>query len=646
MLTTFHTNKKIRTTARNRSFIYAAIAASFIFATELNAYAQAATATAPDAMTPDGGRYYGPLVDGKMQGHGKLVWANGAYYEGDFDKGMMSGKGKYHSSNGAIYEGDYKNGMANGEGRYTDQYGGTYTGHFLNSDFDGEGRYEMLDGKLYVGSFLNSLFDGHGKWTEDGEEYTGEFKKGKYSGKGEVKYKNGRRYQGEFADSVFQGKGRFEYPDGQFYEGDFDHGVFTGNGVYQSKDGGRIVATFKKWLPDGKGTYTDAKGNLYKGTFVEGNLTGKGEFIGKDGSRYDGEFKNWKFEGQGIYRLANGDEYKGSFKYGLYDGQGTLVYAKPQNDGRTKDSGTWSYGVLEDKGAEKLTKNNVETALYVQRALLDKTLAAIAPHQPGKINLYLLAIGGDGSQEVFHRETEFVRGQFDRDFGTQGRSVILVNSRNTAAKEPMATVTSIRETLNALAGKMDKDHDILFLFLTSHGSKKHEFILDQNGMELRNLEATELGKLLEATGIRWKVVVVSACYSGGFIDPLKDDHTMVITAARHDRTSFGCADENDFTYFGKAFFKESLPNSASFSDAFAKARTLIASWETADAKKSETAGSKADAKSEEDDNHSEPQIYHTALIDDYLKQWRAQITAAPRPYTAKPAAQATASEEK
>ncbi|HEY8102219.1 MAG TPA: C13 family peptidase [Burkholderiaceae bacterium] len=638
-------NKKFIRTLSNRTFITAIVTTVFISGIGLHLCTRAATSSPPDAITPDGAQYHGQLVDGKLQGHGKLEWANGAQFEGEFDKGLMSGKGKYRSNSGVTYEGDYKNGLMNGEGRLVYSDGGVYTGHFTDGNFNGEGRYQVSKDQLYVGSFVNGLYDGQGKWTTDDEEYVGEFKKGKFSGKGEVKYKNGRKYSGEFVDGSYQGKGRFEYPDGLFYEGDFVHGVFEGNGVYQRKDGARYVGSFKKWRFDGAGTYTDAKGNVYQGTFIDGEMTGKGQVIGKDGRRYDGEFKDWRFEGPGTYRLANGDEYKGSFKYGVYDGQGTLVYATPQKDGRTKDSGTWNYGVFENKEALKQTKINVETALYNQRTLLDKTLAAIAPHKPGEINLYLLAIGGDGAQEVFHRETEFVRKQFDRDFGTQGRSMILVNSRNTVANAPMATVTSIHESLMAIANKMDKEHDILFLFLTSHGSRTHEFSLDQNGMDLRNLEANELGKLLKETGIRWKVVVVSACYSGGFIDPLKDDHTMVITAARHDRTSFGCADENDFTYFGKAFFKESLPNSASFSEAFGKAKALIARWETEDAKKSEKAGDKADEKDEED-SHSEPQIYHAALIDDYLKRWHAQIKSASLPSDTKPSLRADAADKK
>ena len=180
----------------------------------------------------------------------------------------------------------------------------------------------------------------------------------------------------------------------------------------------------------------------------------------------------------------------------------------------------------------------------------------------------------------------------------------------------MATVTSIRESLNAIAERMDKQHDILFLFLTSHGTKEHELSLAQNGMNLRNLSPGELQRLLRESAIRWKVIVVSACYSGGFIDPLKDDRTIVISAARHDRRSFGCADENDFTYFGKAFFQQALPGSASFVEAFEKASALVAQRENQEAKP---------GKEGSDAVHSEPQIHHAALVDGHLANWFAQL---------------------
>ncbi len=58
--------------------------------------------------------------------------------------------------------------------------------------------------------------------------------------------------------------------------------------------------------------------------------------------------------------------------------------------------------------------------------------------------------------------------------------------------------------------------------------------------------------------------MVSACYAGGFIEPLKDDRTLVITAADAHHTSFGCGAESDFTYFGKAYFDQALRATYSF----------------------------------------------------------------------------------
>jgi len=261
---------------------------------------------------------------------------------------------------------------------------------------------------------------------------------------------------------------------------------------------------------------------------------------------------------------------------------------------------------------------NVETALDNQQELLGRAIAALKPRDRGRINLYLLAVAGDGSQEVFRREVDFVSRQFAQRFGTAGRAIALVNSRSTVHTVPMATLTSIRESLGAIAARMDKQEDILFVFLTSHGSREHELTLAQNGIDLPDLSAPELGRLLKSSGIRWKVVVVSACYSGGFIDPLKDDGTLVITAARHDRTSFGCADENEFTYFGRAFFKEALPQAASFQDAFRKAEMIVHAMEMRELKA--PAG-----KNPAEFDHSLPQMHAPDPIARHLLRWWAQL---------------------
>jgi hypothetical protein len=511
------------------------------------------SARTPDAVTVDGGRYYGPLVEGKLHGRGRIEWENGTVYEGDLAKGLMSGKGRIRFANGNSYEGEWRDGLMSGVGRFE---------------------------------------------VPEREVYEGQFRQDYYWGQGELRYRDGRVYRGEFVRGDFQGKGRLENPDGTRYEGEF-----------------------RNWQFHGRGRFTDGQGDYWEGKFVDGQLEGPGKASGKRGS-YEGDFKDWHFHGKGRLRLANGDLYEGGFADGLYEGQGTLTYAKPRPDGRKQESGLWRFGMLAQEPERKQAGANVELALYAQKELLDKALASLQPREPGRINLYLLAVAGDGSQEVFRREVDFVQAEFARRFGTAGRSIVLVNSRNTTSSAPMATVTSIRQALNAIGARMDREQDILFLFLTSHGSAEHELSLNQTGIDLRDLPAKELGALLKESGIRWKVVVVSACYSGGFIEALQDERTLVITAARRDRRSFGCADENDFTYFGRAFFKESLPKSRSFVEAFRRAEALVRDWERRDAGEAPPASSAAAKLVEE--SQSLPQISNATAIDAHLKRWWGQ----------------------
>ena len=82
--------------------------------------------------------------------------------------------------------------------------------------------------------------------------------------------------------------------------------------------------------------------------------------------------------------------------------------------------------------------------------------------------------------------------------------------------------------------------------------------------------------MLDDAGIKWRIIVVSACYSGGFIEPLKDDHTLVITAvARRPRSSFGCGDRSDATFFGEAFFQQGMATADSIPGAFDVAQKRV-----------------------------------------------------------------------
>lgn len=251
-----------------------------------------------------------------------------------------------------------------------------------------------------------------------------------------------------------------------------------------------------------------------------------------------------------------------------------------------------------------------QRALYNQRELLDNQTGALLAGRPGQVDLYFLGIGGDGSQGVFRREVEFVRDQFDHRFGTQGRSLTLINSGVSAETTPLATTTSIRAALAAIAARMNPDEDVLFVFLTSHGSEDHQLLLNQGGVDLRSLSATQLAAMLAELPLRWKVVVISACYSGGFIPALAHDDTLVITAAAADRTSFGCTDLADFTYFGEAYFKQALADTDDFAAAFDAARITVGARELSEG----IVG----------DETSQPQIHRPQPLLAQLQRWREQ----------------------
>ena len=163
-----------------------------------------------------------------------------------------------------------------------------------------------------------------------------------------------------------------------------------------------------------------------------------------------------------------------------------------------------------------------------------------------------MGVAGDGKQGVFRRELDHIQTLFDRDYGTDGRSLLLINSDVSFKETPLATVTAIEHQLKGVAEKMDAENDILLIYLTSHGSADFKLVLDQPGLNLLDLSAEVLGDMVRSLPIKHKVIIVSACYSGGFIPELKAPHTMIMTAASPDKRSFGCSDNATMTYFGEA----------------------------------------------------------------------------------------------
>lgn len=218
---------------------------------------------------------------------------------------------------------------------------------------------------------------------------------------------------------------------------------------------------------------------------------------------------------------------------------------------------------------------DIENIYYQQPRLVGEALSHLSAETKGRPDLYFVGFAGQADEKVFAHEVNYVRQLFDSRFGTIGHSLAMVNSLETVNTLPLANTHNLEQVLLGLGERMDKEQDVLFLFLTSHGSRDFKLSVSFWPLGMQDLPAARLRELLDESGIRNRVVVVSACYSGGFLDALKDEHTLVMTAASRDRTSFGCGAEEDFTYFGDAYFVKSLSKEDSFITAFDEARRLI-----------------------------------------------------------------------
>ena len=216
-----------------------------------------------------------------------------------------------------------------------------------------------------------------------------------------------------------------------------------------------------------------------------------------------------------------------------------------------------------------------------QPAIIDAQVQSISENSPPGSQGYFLGFAGVGEERVFAEEIDLAARRFADRFGLEKRSLRLVNDQRDLEKYPLASAAALRYALEALGRVMDED-DVLFLALSSHGWKDATISVSNAGMRPTTLGAKQLGAMLKESGIQWRVVVISACYSGSFIQPLADNHTIVITAASKSRPSFGCGVERDLTYFGEAFYRDALPTAPTLRAAFEAARREITAREKAE----------------------------------------------------------------
>jgi hypothetical protein len=257
------------------------------------------------------------------------------------------------------------------------------------------------------------------------------------------------------------------------------------------------------------------------------------------------------------------------------------VFLPPDFDAR--DANWWEF--LNALGQESNGKAHVAPAEITrienaQPALLQAEVARLAPPRKDLTNFYAIGIAGWGEQDVFVKELDGGLETIASMLPIKDRTVRLINRRDTLETVPLADLQNFQAAAHAIGDVMDKDKDVLVLFMTSHGERTG-FALELPG-SMAELTPQQVASTLDGAGIKNRVVIVSACYSGIFVPPLKNANTIVMTASDAKNTSFGCAPERDWTYFGDAFFRQSLHPGTDFENAFDHARILIQGWELMD----------------------------------------------------------------
>lgn len=176
---------------------------------------------------------------------------------------------------------------------------------------------------------------------------------------------------------------------------------------------------------------------------------------------------------------------------------------------------------------------------------------------------------------VFLNESALVTEVLDARYQAGKRTVQLVNHASTTDTIAWATPTNLRRAVAVMAKKMNADEDVLLIYATSHGGQNAVLASSHWPLEVEGLNATELAEILDDYGVRYRVVMVSACYSGSWIDALAGDSTLLMTAADAEHTSYGCGKLSELTFFGRALFDEQLRSDQTLEQAFNAASPVI-----------------------------------------------------------------------
>jgi hypothetical protein len=124
--------------------------------------------------------------------------------------------------------------------------------------------------------------------------------------------------------------------------------------------------------------------------------------------------------------------------------------------------------------------------------------------------------------------------------------------------DPAAQHSAVGAIANTLWDLSARAPDGCLIYFTSHGTPDG-IVIDQGV-----LSPDKMGAMVNnACGSKPSVIVMSACFSGQFVPALEGENRLVLTGARPDRTSFGCGEMDQYTFFDDCFLR-ALPMADGF----------------------------------------------------------------------------------
>jgi len=212
---------------------------------------------------------------------------------------------------------------------------------------------------------------------------------------------------------------------------------------------------------------------------------------------------------------------------------------------------------------------------------MQTALAALQPQRPGVVDAYVVVAALD-SDPVFGREAREAGRVLARRFDAAGRTLVLAHDEGSDKADAEATPVGLAQALDSVAARMNRDEDVLVLYTTSHGSPDAGLNFRDPAYGEAVITPGSLAQILNQTGIKNRLLILQACFSGQFVRALRGPRTVVMTAAAADRSSFGCQAGNDWTYFGDALVNHAFRQPLPLDIQFRRASALIAAAEGRD----------------------------------------------------------------